>query len=73
MLIDNKHKKEMEEALKKQAMELEDEFKRRLLDVELNGMEGQTDCKKVVATLIKHFDKCFDVSEILIPVNDLLG
>ncbi|KAK6632025.1 hypothetical protein RUM44_007055 [Polyplax serrata] len=58
--FENKYRMELERALLNQAEELEDEFRRKLGDTGSSGVEGLGQCKKVVATLMEHFEKCFD-------------
>lgn len=59
--LENKHRNQMDAALKRQAAQLEEECKLKLNDSGYKCGEGTAQLHNVVLTLMKHFDKCFDV------------
>ncbi|KAL0273859.1 UNVERIFIED_CONTAM: hypothetical protein PYX00_006441 [Menopon gallinae] len=63
--LKNQLRQEVEEAVRNQAINYEEEFEKRMaLEIERVKLEAEVQCKQVVGTLMLHFDKCFaDVVE----------
>ena len=61
-VIEEKQKREIEEALRLQALKLEEECESKIRDaVHASRDENENYCKGVVGTLMEHFEKCFNV------------